>query len=69
MEKKSLSDLTSAELISREKTLKAVLGASLGILSMLALMIIFLFVQKQSSVGLPLIIVLLGSSISLINIP
>jgi hypothetical protein len=69
MEKKNLSDLTSAELIAKEKTLKTVLGVSIGALSVLVLMIILLFFQKQSSIGLPLIFVVLGSGITLINIP
>ncbi len=69
MEKKKLSDLTLTELIAKEKTLKTVLGASFGILSVLVLMIIFLFIQKQSSIGLPLIVVALGSGMTLINIP
>ena len=69
MEKKKLSDLTSTELIAKEKTLKTTLGVSVGILSgVLVLMIIFSFVEKQLFVGLPMIVIALGSGIALINI-
>ena len=58
MKSVNLSELSEQELIKKEKTLKTALGALLGILSLLALAIIFLFVQGQFSVALPLLVVL-----------
>ena len=62
MESKNLSEMSVAELISKEKTLKTVLGAFMGILSVFALMIILLFIQKQYTVALPLLVVLFSLS-------
>ncbi len=68
MKSKNLLELTPTELTEKEKTLKKVLGASLGILSVLALAIILLFIQKQYTVGWPLLMVLFSlSSILFIN--
>ena len=47
MESKNLSELSVTELMEKEKTSKTVLGAFIGILSILAVAIIALFVLKQ----------------------
>ncbi len=62
MEKKNFSDLSPTELVEKEKALKKVLGAFMGILSVLVLAIILLFVQKQYTVALPLLAVLFSLS-------
>ena len=62
MKSKPLSESSVAELMEKEKTLKTVLGAFMGILSILAVAIIALFVQKQNTVALPLLMVLFSSS-------
>lgn len=62
MKSKDLSELTVAELTAKGKTLKTVLGAYIGILSIFAVTLIILFVQKQHTVALPLLVVLLSSS-------
>jgi cobalamin biosynthesis protein CobD/CbiB len=68
METKNLSELSVKELMKKKITLKTVLGALMGILSLLAVGIIALFVQKQNSVALPLLVVLFSlSSIVFIN--
>ena len=58
MKSVSLSELSEQELMKKEKNLKPILGALTGILSVLGLVIIFLFVQGQFSVALPLLVVL-----------
>ncbi|MBL7816613.1 MAG: hypothetical protein JNL70_16450 [Saprospiraceae bacterium] len=63
MRNKNLSELSLTELNGKEKTMKTVLGAYIGILSVLAVMIILLFVQKQYTIALPLLVVLFSSSI------
>ena len=68
MKSKNLSDLSPTELMKKKITLKTVLGALMGILSVLALAIILLFIQKQYSVAIPLLAVLFSlSSILFIN--
>lgn len=68
MKTKNLSEMSVAELISKEKTLKAVLGAFIGILSVFAVVLILLFIQKQYTVALPLMVVLFSlSSILFMN--
>ncbi len=62
MKSKDLSELTVTELTDKAKSLKTVLGAFIGILSVLAVGIILLFVQKQYTVALPLLAVLFSSS-------
>ena len=64
MAAKNLSELSTTELTEKEKTLKKTFGAFMGLLSLLALMIILLFVQNQDTVALPLLAVL--SSLSLV---
>ena len=61
MEKKNLSDLDVAELMKKKVSLKTILGAFMGILTVFALMLILLFVQKQYTVALPLTVVLFSS--------
>ena len=58
----NLSELSNEELIKKEKTLKTILGAYIGILSIFAFTIMLLFVQKQYTVALPLLAVLLSLS-------
>ncbi len=58
MKSTNLSELSEQELIKKEKNLKPILGALTGILSLLALVIVLLFVQGQFSVALPLLVVL-----------
>ena len=68
MKSKPLSESSVAELMEKEKTLKTVLGAFMGILSVFALALILLFIQKQYTVALPLLVVLFSlSSIVFIN--
>jgi type IV secretory pathway VirB3-like protein len=62
MKNENLSDLNPTELMKKEKTLKMVLGAYMGILSFLAVGIILLFIQKQNTIALPLLVVLFSSS-------
>jgi cadmium resistance protein CadD (predicted permease) len=62
MKSKNLSELSTTELIAKEKTLKILLGAFGGILSVLALMLILLFIQKQYTIALPLLAVLFSLS-------
>ncbi len=62
MESKNLSELSVTELMEKEKTSKTVLGAFIGILSILAVAIIALFVLKQYTVAFPLLVVLFSSS-------
>lgn len=62
MKSKPLSESSVAELMEKEKTSKAILGAFMSILSILAVAIIALFVQKQNTVALPLLVVLFSSS-------
>ena len=58
MKSVNLSELSEQELMKKEKALKTDLGVFIGILSVLGLAIIFLFVQGQFSVALPLLVVL-----------
>lgn len=51
MKSKNLSEMSVAELISKEKTLKTVLGAFIGILSVFSVVLILLFIQKQKIVN------------------
>ncbi len=68
MKSKDLSELSVKELMKKKITLKTILGAFIGILSLLAVGIILLFVQKQYTVALPLLVVLFSlSSIVFIN--
>ena len=62
MKSKNLSELTTTELTAKEKTLKIVTGAFMGIMSVFALALILLFIQKQYTVALPLLAVLLSLS-------
>ena len=62
MKNKNLSDLSPTELMKKEITLKKVLGAFMGILSVFALAIILLFIQKQYTIALPLLVVLFSLS-------
>jgi hypothetical protein len=62
MKSKNLSDLSVAELKKKEKTMKTVLGAFVGILAVFALMLTLLFIQKQYTIALPLLVVLFSSS-------
>jgi CDP-diglyceride synthetase len=62
MKSENLSDLSPTELMKKGKTLKTLLGAYMGILSVLAVAIILLFVQKQYTIALPLLVVLFSSS-------
>jgi hypothetical protein len=62
MKSENLSDLSPAELMKKGKTLKMVLGANVGILSVLAVFVILLFVQKQNTIALPLLVVLFSLS-------
>ena len=69
MKSKNLSELSVTELMKKEKMLKKVTGAFMGILSVFALALILLFIQKQYTVALPLLVVLFSlSSILFINI-
>jgi hypothetical protein len=63
MKSENLSDLSPAELMKKEKTLKTVLGAYIGILSVFAVTLILLFTQKQYTVAFPLLVVLFSSSL------
>jgi hypothetical protein len=63
MKSKDLSELSVTELTAKVKTLKTVLGAYIGILSVFVLTLILLFVQKQYTVALPLLVVLFSSSL------
>jgi hypothetical protein len=65
MKSKDLSELSVTELVSKEKTLKMVLGAFAGILSVFALMLTLLFMQKQYTIAIPLLAVLFSLSIIL----
>ena len=68
MKSKDLSELSVKKLMQKKITLKTILGAFIGILSLLAVGIILLFVQKQYTVALPLLVVLFSlSSIVFIN--
>jgi purine-cytosine permease-like protein len=68
MKSKDLSELSVKELMKKKITLKTVLVVLMGILSLLAVGIIALFVQKQNTVALPLLVVLFSlSSILFIN--
>ena len=62
MKSKDLSELSVKKLMQKKITLKTILGAFIGILSLLAVGIILLFVQKQYTVALPLLVVLFSSS-------
>jgi cobalamin biosynthesis protein CobD/CbiB len=62
MKPRNLSELSVIELTSKAKSLKMVLGAFAGILSVLAVFIILLFFQKQHSIALPLLVVLFSLS-------
>jgi hypothetical protein len=57
MKKQNLSDLDVPTLKQKEKTLTMILAAFLGILTVMAVFIIFLFIQKQNTIALPLVAV------------
>ena len=58
MATKNLSELSTTELTKTEKTLKQILGAYAGILIAFAIALILLFIQKQYTVALPLLVVI-----------
>ncbi len=62
MESKNLSERSITELAEKKISLKKILGAFMGILSVFAIMIILLFIQKQYTVALPLLVVLFSLS-------
>jgi cobalamin biosynthesis protein CobD/CbiB len=62
METKNLSELSVSELTAKEKTLKIVLGAFMGILSVFAFLLILLFTQKMYTIAFPLLVVLFSTS-------
>ena len=62
MKSKNLSELSVTELIAKEKTTKTALGAFAGILLVLAVALALLFMQKQHTVALPLLVVLFSLS-------
>jgi cobalamin biosynthesis protein CobD/CbiB len=57
MKSKNLSELSIAELTAKEKTLKIVTGAFMGIMSVFGVMLVLLFVQKQLTIAIPLVAV------------
>jgi cobalamin biosynthesis protein CobD/CbiB len=62
MATKNLSKLSVSELTSKKISLKTILGAFAGILSVFAIMLILLFMQKQYTIALPLLVVLFSLS-------
>jgi hypothetical protein len=62
MKSKNLSEMSVTELASKKISLKTILGAFAGILSVFAIMLILLFMQKQYTVALPLLVVLFSLS-------
>ena len=62
MKNKNLSELSIAELNAKEKSLKTVLGAFMGILSVFVIALILLFMLKQYTVALPLVAVFFSLS-------
>jgi hypothetical protein len=62
MKSKKKSDLSPTELMEKKKTLQKASAALMGILSVFALTLILLFVQKQYTVAIPLVAVLFSLS-------
>jgi CDP-diglyceride synthetase len=62
MKSKNFSEMSITELASKKISLKTILGAFAGILSVFAIMLILLFMQKQYTVALPLLVVLFSLS-------
>lgn len=64
-----LQEMSSEALLKRKKTTEVATGTLAGLLTILLVAALFLCFNKQSSVGLPLLVVPLSlSSILLINI-
>lgn len=66
MATKNLSELSVSELTEKEKAMKIMLGAFIGILSVFAIALIFLFIQKQNTIALPLLVVFFSSSYTML---
>jgi CDP-diglyceride synthetase len=62
MKSKNITEMSVTELASKKISLKTILGAFTGILSVFAIMLILLFMQKQYTVALPLLVVLFSLS-------